>query len=80
LGAYVIRRLIATVILLYLIVTVVFLLLHLLPGDPATTVLGGIDADPTEEDIARVREELGLDRPLYEQYLTYLGETAVLYI
>jgi peptide/nickel transport system permease protein len=74
-GAYVIRRLIATVILLYLIVTVVFLLLHLLPGDPAMTVLGGIDANPTEEDIARVRAELGLDRPLHRQYLTYLGNT-----
>ena len=75
-GAYIIRRSIATLILLYLIVTTVFLLLHLLPGDPAMTVLGGIDANPTEEDIARVREELGLDRPLYEQYLTYLGNTA----
>jgi ABC-type microcin C transport system permease subunit YejB len=51
-GAYVIRRLIATAILLYLIVTVVFLLLHLLPGDPAMSVLGGLDASPTEEDIA----------------------------
>jgi len=76
LGAYIIRRSIATAILLYLIVTVVFLLLHLLPGDPATAVLGGIDAEPTEEDIARVREDLGLDRPLYEQYLSYLGDTA----
>jgi peptide/nickel transport system permease protein len=76
LGAYIIRRAMATVILLYLIVTVVFLLLHLLPGDPATSVLGGIDADPTEEDIARVRQELGLDQPLYEQYITYLGKTA----
>lgn len=75
-GAYVIRRAIATLILLYLIVTVVFLLLHLLPGDPAMTVLGGIDSNPSEEDIARVRAELKLDRPLYEQYVTYLGNTA----
>jgi peptide/nickel transport system permease protein len=75
LGAYVIRRLITTLILLYLIITAVFLLLHLLPGDPAMTVLGGIDANPTEEDIARVRNELGLDQPLYEQYINYLGDT-----
>ncbi len=74
-GAYVIRRLIATIILLYLIVTTVFLLLHLLPGDPAMAVLGGIDSNPTEEDIARVRAELGLDRPIWEQYVTYLGDT-----
>ena len=72
-GAYLIRRTISTVILLYLIVTAVFLLLHLLPGDPAMAVLGGIDSNPTEEDIARVRQELGLDRPLYEQYATWMG-------
>lgn len=71
-GAYLIRRGITTIILLYLIVTVVFLLLHLLPGDPALAILGGIDANPTEEDVARVRERLGLDRPLYEQYIDYL--------
>ncbi len=74
-GAYVIRRAITTLILLYLIITAVFLLLHLLPGDPAMTVLGGIDSNPTQEDIDRVRNELGLDRPLYEQYITYLGNT-----
>lgn len=72
-GAYLIRRTITTIILLYLIVTVVFLLLHLLPGDPALAVLGGIDANPTPEDIERVRERLGLDRPLYEQYIDYLS-------
>jgi peptide/nickel transport system permease protein len=75
LGAYVIRRAITTLILLYLIITAVFLLLHLLPGDPAMTVLGGIDSNPTQEDIDRVRNELGLDQPLYEQYITYLGNT-----
>jgi peptide/nickel transport system permease protein len=75
LGAYVIRRAITTLVLLYLIITAVFLLLHLLPGDPAMTVLGGIDSNPTQEDIDRVRNELGLDQPLYEQYITYLGNT-----
>lgn len=74
-GAYIVRRTITTLVLLYLIITAVFLLLHLLPGDPAMTVLGGMDANPTDEDIARVRQELGLDRPLYEQYITYLGDT-----
>jgi peptide/nickel transport system permease protein len=73
-GAYLIRRGLSTLVLLYLIVTVVFLLLHALPGDPAMAVLGGIDADPTPEDVARVREELGLDRPLYVQYVDWLGD------
>jgi peptide/nickel transport system permease protein len=72
-GAYLLRRTISTIVLLYLIITVVFLLLYLLPGDPALTVLGGIDANPSEEDIARVRERLGLDRPLYVQYVDWIG-------
>ncbi len=72
-GAYLIRRLISTLVLLYLIVTFVFLLLHLLPGDPALAVLGGIDANPSAEDVERVRERLGLNRPLYVQYVDYLG-------
>ena len=72
-GAYLIRRTISTIVLLYLIITAVFLLLHLLPGDPALAVLGGIDANPSEEDVAAVREKLGLDRPLYVQYFDYLG-------
>lgn len=72
-GAYLIRRAISTVVLLYLIVTVVFLLLYLLPGDPALTILGGIDANPTEQDIARVRERLGLDQPIYVQYFNWMG-------
>ncbi|MEZ4522433.1 MAG: ABC transporter permease [Thermomicrobiales bacterium] len=72
-GAYLVRRTISTIVLLYLIITVVFLLLHLLPGDPALAVLGGIDANPSPEDVAQVRERLGLDRPLYVQYFDYLG-------
>jgi len=78
LGAYLIRRTISTIVLLYLIITAVFLLLHLLPGDPALAVLGGIDANPSEEDIALVRERLGLDRPLYVQYFDYLGNVVQL--
>lgn len=72
--AYLIRRTIATLILLMLIITVVFLLVHLLPGDPAFTVLGGMDAHPTPEQIARVREDLGLNRPIYVQYVDWLGK------
>lgn len=77
-GAYILRRAFSTLVLLYLIISVVFLLLHLLPGDPALAVLGGIDANPSAEDIARTRERLGLDRPLYEQYVSYLTDVAQL--
>jgi peptide/nickel transport system permease protein len=48
---------------------VVFSLLQLIPGDPATTILG-TQARP--ESVAALRHELGLDRPLWEQYLRYM--------
>jgi len=55
---------------LFGITLVVFALLQLIPGDPATTMLG-LQARP--EAVAALRHELGLDRPLWEQYLHYLG-------
>jgi peptide/nickel transport system permease protein len=74
--AYLIRRTVSTLILLFLIISVVFMLIHLLPGDPAMTILGGMDAEPTEADIQRVRERLGLDRPIHVQYVEWLGGLA----
>ena len=67
---YVVRRL--GLLLLAIVVTsiVVFLLLRLLPGDLAK-VIGGTQATP--EQIAAIREELGLDRPLVVQYLDWIG-------
>lgn len=55
------------------VATIVFLLLRLSPGDPAV-VLAGDSATP--EAIAQIRQDLGLDRPLPVQYLTWLGELA----
>ncbi|HUG13584.1 MAG TPA: ABC transporter permease [Thermomicrobiales bacterium] len=72
--AYLLRRLVHTAILSFIIVTVVFMMIHLLPGDPATMILGGEDAQPTQEDIDRVKTELGLDQPVYRQYVTWLGK------
>jgi glutathione transport system permease protein len=50
-----------------LISLLVFGFVHLLPGDPARLVAG---QDATQQDIAVVRAALGLDRPLWEQYVT----------
>ena len=50
-----------------------FLLLSLLPGDPAVQILGPQNVSP--EGLAQVREELGLDRPLPMRYLSWLGDT-----
>ena len=65
---YILRRLAHSAILLFAIATVVFLMIHILPGDPATAILGGEDRTPSQEQIDQVREQLGLDRPLYVQY------------
>jgi ABC-type dipeptide/oligopeptide/nickel transport system permease component len=48
-----------------------FLIIHLVPGDPVEVMLFG--ANPTPEQVAQMRAELGLDEPLYRQFLTYLG-------
>jgi peptide/nickel transport system permease protein len=53
------------------ITLIVFLLLRVMPGDPATLILG---ARGTAEDIARLKAQLGLDRPLWEQYLGFLWD------
>ncbi|MEO6268789.1 MAG: ABC transporter permease [Lautropia sp.] len=67
--AYVVRRLFATVVVMAVVAFVVFLLLYLTPGDPAAILAG--DA-ATVDDIRRVREKLGLDRP----FLIRFGEWA----
>lgn len=48
----------------------VFLIVHVIPGDPAVLVAG---LESTPDVVARVRVELGLDRPLYEQFLRFVG-------
>ena len=57
--------------MLFTIVAVVFALLHVAPGDPARNVAG---LRASEHEVARVRTELGIDRPLPEQYVRYLGD------
>jgi peptide/nickel transport system permease protein len=74
-GQYIARRLGQMVPVLFGITVVVFGLLQLIPGDPVTTILG-MQARP--EAVAALRQELGLDRPLWEQYLRYLGNLATL--
>lgn len=74
--AYTLRRLVQTAVLVFIIITIVFLMIHLLPGDPATMILGGMDGQPSQEDIDRLNAELGLDGPLYQQYFTWLGNIA----
>lgn len=72
--AFLIRRLLITVVLIWLVTTVVFMFVRLLPGDPASAILGASESfQPTEAQLTTVRQRLGLDRPLQEQYASYLG-------
>ena len=70
---YIIRRLLAALAVLWGVVTVVFLLLQVLPGDPAETILAGSGASSAE--IAQTRQQLGLADPLPVQYGRYLFNT-----
>ena len=67
---YLVRRLLLTIPVLLGVATLVFSLIHLVPGDPAQSMLG--DSAPPE-DVAKLRQTLGLDRPLVQQYKSFLG-------
>lgn len=69
--AFITRRLMMAVPVLLLVTIIVFSLLHLLPGDPATVILG---QEATPEAIEAMRLELGLNKPLIVQYFDWLGK------
>jgi ABC-type dipeptide/oligopeptide/nickel transport system permease component len=69
-AALIARRLLALPVLLLGVSVVVFVVSHLVPGDPARVLAGPF---ATETDVERLRTVYGLDRPLAEQYLGYLG-------
>lgn len=71
-GRYISRQLASIVPTIFLSVVINFILLHAAPGDPAR-VLAGRD-NPTEEQIAAIRTELGLDQPLPVQFWNYLTQ------
>lgn len=66
---YFIRRLLQLVVVAFIISVLVFLLIHLLPGDPSVTILGPND---TAHNRAVLFKQLGLNKPLWEQYTTWL--------
>src|SRR5882724_1663620 len=68
--AYTIRRILATLPVLTIVALVVFSILHFAPGDPAA-LIGGDQATP--EQIAAIRAKLGLDLPVHQQFLLWIG-------
>ena len=70
LKGYILRRLLSLIPVLFVVAVVVFLLMHITPGDPAAVILGP-EASPNE--IAELRENLGLNRPVTEQFVSWFG-------
>lgn len=68
---YLIKRLLSLLGTLFGVSVLVFLIVHLIPGDPAEHILG---EHTTQEAIMELRSELGLDKPLLVQYVSYAGK------
>ena len=69
-GRYILFRAAASIPVLIGITIIVFVILSLIPGDPATAILGSY---ATPENVARLNAQLGLDRPLVQRYFIWLG-------
>jgi peptide/nickel transport system permease protein len=67
--AFIIRRLILTLPVVWIVVTLVFGLIHMVPGDPVAQMLG---EGASVSQVERLRHELGLDRPILDQYRVYM--------
>jgi peptide/nickel transport system permease protein len=71
LRVYILQRLLQSIPLILFVMAINFLIIHAAPGDPITYLYGG-SAEVSAEQMARLRAELGLDRPLYVQFVLYL--------
>ena len=67
---YVIKKLLETLLTLFIVVTAVFFFVRMIPGDPARIIAG---EQATLEDVENVREALGLNKPVGEQYVSYVS-------
>ena len=68
-GRFILRRLFLLIPVLIGVSIIAFLILHLAPGDPAELLAG---EEATQEDIMRIRQQFGLDKPLYVQYFRFI--------
>lgn len=69
-GGYILKRLVSAIPVLLGITIIVFLIMSLIPGDPATAILGSY---ATPENVARINHDLGLDKPLMQRYLIWIS-------
>jgi peptide/nickel transport system permease protein len=68
--SYILKRLLSMIPVLFGLSVIVFLVMAMIPGDPATAILG---AYATPENVARINSDLGLDKPLVQQYFIWIG-------
>ncbi|MEK4229718.1 ABC transporter permease [Solibacillus sp. FSL H8-0538] len=68
--AYIFKRLLSIIPVLFVVSIVIFLIIHITPGDPAATILG---MEATQEQIEALNEELGFNRPIHEQYISWVA-------
>ncbi|WP_138465773.1 ABC transporter permease [Poseidonocella sp. HB161398] len=71
---YVALRVLIALVLVWLVSTLVFLVLHLVPGDPAELLLSAGNTAPDPEAVAQLRSQMGLDRPVLAQYAAYIAD------
>ncbi|ASP32049.1 ABC transporter permease [Labrenzia sp. VG12] len=69
-GAYIAKRLLAAIPVLFGLTIIVFMIMAMIPGDPATAILGSY---ATPENVAKLNKDLGLDKTLLEQYVIWIG-------
>ena len=69
-GSFLLRRLLLTLPVIWIVVTLVFALIHIVPGDPVAQMLG---EGATVIEVDQLRQDLGLDRPVFEQYVSYMS-------
>ena len=67
---YILRRLILSFIVLFGVIAITFVVARVVPSDPARMMAG---PRARAEQVERMRQELGLDRPLHEQFIQYIG-------
>ncbi|CAM4010896.1 ABC transporter permease [Bordetella muralis] len=70
---FILRRIAAVIPVMAVVAVVVFLLIHLSPGDPAAVIAGD---NATAEDVAKIRQNLGLDKPLLQQFGIWVANIA----
>jgi len=70
---FLLRRVASAFLLLLLVSVIIFIVVRLLPSDPVITRLGAVAANTSEDLVEQLRSELGLDKPIYVQYLEWIG-------